>query len=427
MPSHKELAFDGKQQEAVDLCCDIEQRVVGVTGPAGSGKTTILRTVYNRLVDHGYRVALGAPTGKAAKRIFEATGIPALTFHRLLEYSHPGDPDPKTGKRVQFSFPRRTRSNPLDIDVLLADEYAMVNWEVHRSLFDALPNGGSIRVFGDNNQLQPIEEDKRLQDEPSPFTMLLSKFRSVELDTVHRQAEGSGILLNLQQILRGRMPTRNDQWALRFTDRPVDELRELILDGLDEGIDFSTIDNQVITVQHKSWVGTGKLNSMIQALFRDKLDPAQLIPRNSWVEGENGEKGGFIRMYVGDKVIVTRNTYDLMIFNGEIGKIIEFSQDGEIVVDLGDREVVIPPSLLVLSRYGKMIEVDPRKDLDLAYAITTHKMQGSECKRVVYMLNKSTSFMQNRRNLYTACSRGKEHVTIISDQRSLTTSLYKQG
>lgn len=421
------IDLDTTQQEAVNLCCDISQRVVGVTGAAGSGKTTILQTVYWSLKNAGYNVVLCAPTGKAAKRIFEVTGIDAMTMHRLLEYTHPGEPDPKTGKPCDHSYPKRTRTNPLEVDVVLGDEYAMVNQEVHRSLFNAIPNGGCVRIFGDNNQLQPIEEDKELQSQPSPFTMLLNKFKSVELETIYRQGKDSGILMNLQLILRGRMPTRNDQWDMRFTDQPVDVLRETILDGLDNDIDFSSVDNQIITVQHKSWVGTGKLNAMIQALFRNSLDPAMMIPRNSWVAGEGGELGGTIRMYLGDKVIITRNMYDLNVFNGETGRIIEFSRDGEIVIDLGDREIIIPPTLLVQNRWGKTIEVDPRKDIDLAYAITTHKAQGSEYKRVVYLLNKSTQFMQNKRNFYTAASRGREHVTLITDQRSLSVSLYKQG
>jgi exodeoxyribonuclease V alpha subunit len=425
--SMPDLLLDPQQDEAINLCCDVTKRVVGVTGPAGSGKTTILRRAFNALREHGYSVALVAPTGKAAKRIYEATGIEAQTIHRLLEYSHPGDPDPKTGKPVNYSFPKRTRSNPLDYDFIFADEYAMVNHDVHRSLFDALPTSGCVRVFGDNNQLQPIEEDKRRENEPSPFTMLLGKFSSVKLETVHRQGADSGILLNLQAILRGRLPTRNDQWSITFTDRPVDVLRETILDAADTERDFRLIDNQIITTQRNTWVGTEKLNAMIQSLFHDRLDPAVFIPRHQWHMGEGGQKGGMIRVYKGDKVIITSNMYDLHVFNGETGVITEVSNDGEVVIDFGDREVCIPPTLLVVNRYGRTVEIDPRKNIDLAYAVTTHKMQGSECKRVIYVLNKSTAWMQNRRNIYTACSRGREHVHIITDQRSLTSSISKLG
>lgn len=420
------LTLDEKQTEAITLCCDITKRIVAVTGAAGSGKTTILRRVYTALKDHGYNVVLCAPTGKAAKRIFEATGIEALTIHRLLEYTHPGEPDPKTGRPASHSYPTRTAANKLEVDVVLADEFAMVNLDVGRALFAAVPPGGVVRVFGDNNQLQPIEEDKSNEGKPTAFQTLLSRFPSVELDTIYRQGADSGILMNLQLMLKGRMPTRNDQWHMKFTDSPVDALRSLVLDGLDEKIDFASIENQIISTQHKTWVGTGKLNAMIQSLFHDRLDPSCFLPRHDWVEGEGG-KGGVMRAYLGDKVIITRNQYDLNVFNGETGKIIEMNKDGEVIIDLGDREVLIPPTLLVINRYGKTVEVDPRKDIDLAYVITTHKSQGSEYRRVVYMLNKSTAYMQNRRNIYTACSRGKEHVTIITDQRSLGLSLHKRG
>jgi exodeoxyribonuclease V alpha subunit len=298
---------------------------------------------------------------------------------------------------------------------------------LHRSLFDALPNGASIRVFGDNNQLPPIEEDRRLVGSISPFMQILNKFPSVVLETVHRQGKDSGILLNLQNILRGKMPTRNDQWSTHFTETPVDALRDYIFEAQDNGIDFTDPSNQILTPQNTSWVGTVKLNAMIQSLFHNKMEPAEFIPRHNWVKGEGDKKGGFIRMFVGDKVIVTQNMYDLNVFNGESGKIIEITHEGELIIDFGDREQAIPPLLMVQNRYGKIVEIDPRKSVDLGYAITTHKAQGSEYNHVVYILNKSTGFMQNRRNFYTATSRGREHVHVITDQKSIGWSLNKAG
>ena len=161
--------FDKTQAEAIGACCDISRRIVPVTGAAGTGKTTILQNVYKTLKARGHQVVLCAPTGKAAKRIQEATGIRARTIHRLLEYPHPGERDEKTGKTLISTDPKRDRQNPIDFDVVLVDEYAMVSVEVHRNLIDALPHGGIIRMFGDANQLQPIESSKRLQAEPSSF------------------------------------------------------------------------------------------------------------------------------------------------------------------------------------------------------------------------------------------------------------------
>lgn len=426
--SQPDIVLDPKQEEAITLCCDTAKRIVGVTGAAGTGKTRILKEAYHAVEAAGYRVALCAPTGKAAKRIKEVTGIDALTIHRLLEYSHPGDPDPKTGKPVGFSVPKRTRQNPLEYDVIFGDEYAMVAWEQHNALIAALPARGCIRVFGDDNQLAPIEEDawKNNVPSPSPFQTLMTKFPSVRLEKIFRQGKDSGILHNLQLILQGRMPTRNDQWDMTFTDHPVDALRKLVMDGLDAGIDYNTSKNQIITVQNKSWVGTVNLNLVMQQLLQDGNNRSIMVPRDHWVIGANKEKGQPIRMYIGDKVICTSNMYDLDIMNGESGIITDISSDEEIVIDFGDKVRVVPPILQVLNRYGKMVEIDPRKKLDLGYVITTHKSQGSEYSRVVYILNKSTFFMQKRRNIYTACSRARDHLHIITDQRSLSTSLTKK-
>jgi exodeoxyribonuclease V alpha subunit len=418
-----------KQAEAINASVDVSKRVVGVTGAAGTGKTTIIKQVYGKLNDAGYRVALAAPTGKAAKRIFEATGIDALTVHRLLEYSHPGDPDPKTGKPIGISAPKRTRQNPLDYDFVLVDEAAMIPWELHRNIFDALPSGGCIRYFGDDNQLAPVEEDKRLRDEPSPFLTILSnlKFTSIVLDHVYRQGEDSGVLANAQQILKGRYPTRNEQWSQVITTKPVDALRDYILESLDDEIDFSLTENQIIVPQNTTWVGTRKLNTMLQGLFHNERDPCLYIDRHDWVEGEGGKKGGKIKVYRGDKVIITANLYDLGVFNGETGRLIEVNSDtGELVVDFGDREQAIPPMLLVETRSGRQATIDPRKNLDLAYAITTHKSQGSEFKRVVYLLNKSNTFTINRRNFYTAVTRAREHVHLIADQQGLAAAVTKK-
>lgn len=424
------MELDPKQHEAVEACCDTLNRVVSVTGPAGTGKTTIIKMVYDALTAAGYRIGLCAPTGKAAKRIFEATGIDAMTAHRLLEYSHPGDPNPKTGIVEGVSVPRRNRQNPLDLDGVICDEYAMVNSEINRALFDALPNGGFIRIFGDDNQLAPIEEDKRLMQEPSPFLKLLSnpKFRSVHLDTIYRQGADSGILLNANLILKGRYPTRNAQWDQIITEKPVDILRDYILDQLTEHeIDFGDTSNQIIVPQQKGWVGATALNTMIQGLFYNEEQPCLYLDRKPWMEGQDGKKGGKIKVYVGDKVICTSNLYDLGVFNGETGKVIEINDEtGEVVVDFGDREQAFPPVLMVQNSHGTFSEIDPRKDLSLAYAITTHKSQGSEYKRLVYILNKSNTWMISRKNFYTGISRAREHVYLIADQRGLSLGINKK-
>ncbi len=171
----EKLQFDDSQLKAIGACCNIERRVVAITGEAGTGKTTIIQNVYETLSARGHNVVLCAPTGKAAKRITEATGIAARTLHRLLEYPHPGEVDDKTGKTLITTDPKKDRINPIEFDVVICDEYAMVNVELHRNLLDALPNGGIIRMFGDANQLQPIEtaQSKRIQQQDSSFIKML--------------------------------------------------------------------------------------------------------------------------------------------------------------------------------------------------------------------------------------------------------------
>jgi exodeoxyribonuclease V alpha subunit len=423
-----------KQREAIESCCDVSKRIVAVTGPAGTGKTTILKLAFDAAREAGWNPGLCAPTGKAAKRIFEATGIDAMTVHRLLEYNHPGDPDPKTGKPYGVSAPRRNRSNPLDFDMIFVDEYAMVNHEVHASLLAAIPNGGNLRVFGDDNQLAPIEEDEKLKGEPSPFLKLLQKkeFTAIYLDQVFRQGQDSGILLNANSILKGRYPTNNEQWTQKYTDSPVKDLQAYVLDQLFENeISYASTENQIIVPQNTSWVGTTALNTMLQGLFHNESEPSLKLDRKPWHVGEGGKKGkdgGFIKCFVGDKVICQDNLYDLGVFNGECGIVIEANTEtGEVVVDFGDREQCFPPIMLVQNQHGGMSEIDPRKSLALGYAITTHKSQGSEYKRVVYIANKSNTYMLNRRNLYTAITRAREHVLFLADQKGMAAACGKKG
>lgn len=437
---------DEKQLEAIQRCCNIRERIVPVTGPAGTGKTDIIKEVYDTLVQHGYTVALAAPTGKAAKRIQEATGIPAMTLHRLLEYPHPGERDPVTGKALLTTVPKRDKKNPLSYKVIICDEYAMVNHEVHRNLIDALPPGGCLRMFGDSNQLKPIER-WQIKLEP-PFKVALEKFNGVRLDKIYRQGEGSGIVENGRAIILGRPPRRRDDFVIKVTNQPVNDLEFMCCELLaDEGINFGALENQVIVPEKKTWVGTYKLNKMLQAVFNPTPEGGRIsLPRHEW------DKRNSVAVGVGDKVIWTENSYDLRdypdryeseiigedehgvierktfipvppnkyILNGESGLIVDIDKkSGDLRIDVGDRIVDVPHQYLELSqKSNQLITVDPRTRIDLAYAITTHKSQGSEYKRVIYVLNKSSRFMQDRHNLYTAVTRAREKVYFITDQLS---------
>lgn len=418
------FTLDADQAEAVQLCINAANRLVPVTGPAGTGKTSLLRHIYHVLVENGYGVAVCSPTGKAAKRIFEATGIRACTIHKLLEFPHPGERDKKTGKPLDITLPKRCREYPLPEDFVLVDEYAMVNTELHRQIVDALKPGACIRMFGDINQLPPIEKSDALAKLPSPFADILQRFKGKVLTTIHRQGEGSGIVENGAFIIKGFSPRRKDDFFMEFTDRPVDKLREIVIRARDNNIDYSTINNQIITPQNKSWIGTHALNAMLQTIFRPEMDGWFALERHEW------ETKHPVRVRVGDKVVCTQNNYDIGsndpevsgLFNGETGIVLEVTEYGEVIIDVGDRVVTVPPE--IISEWNnKRRVIRPHRDLQLAYAMTTHKCQGSEYQHIIYVMNKCAFYMLNRKNLYTGVTRARKTATVITDQRSLSTSL----
>lgn len=410
----EKIPLDESQIRAIQLCCDMENRLAAVSGHPGTGKTTITQAVFRLLTYAGYRVAIAAPTGKAAKRIKEATGIDAMTIHRLLEYPFPGERD-EEGKALTPGMPRRSKRFPLEQNVVLVDEYAMVNTELHRNIMNAMPPGGVVRCFGDIDQLQPIEPHRRLGDK-SPFVNVIEKFPSVRLTKIHRQEEGSGILTNALMIREGKVPRKNNDFGIVMTPDPVGLLKR-VLDERD--VPFNDIDNQIITPTVKTWVGTAKLNALLQSHYiTDAHAPTTSLPRHPWAPVKA------LRIFEGDKVIWTENDYNLLVFNGETGKVVHIaSDDSIIVIDFGDRIVEIPQEMALLDAEENRVRVySPWKSIDLAYAITTHKAQGSEFDHVVYVLNKSSRFIQCRPNLYTAVTRAKKKVLLVTDPPSLAYS-----
>lgn len=421
--SVKDVVLDPTQLKAVELCAS-KNRIVPITGPAGSGKTTVMREVYHGLVAAGHTVALCAPTGKAAKRIREVTGIHAQTIHRLLEFTFPGERDEVTGKVYGTSIPRRNVNRPLGYHVVIADEYAMVNRELHQCLVWGIPKGGRLLVFGDINQLQPIE-DKEHRGKPSPFQAALAKFEHVVLDTIHRQREGSGILDAAQRVLHKRAPTKSDDFDITITDEPIPYIKDFLQER-DRLKDFGGMDAQIITPSNRSFVGRHALNSLIQLLFeRGCKDPYVDVPRHEW------DKKYPLRIRTGTKVIQNNNDYQLNVFNGEVGIVKEISDLDEVLVDFGDRFVNYPP-IMEYTTYDPVSgnpfvkSYDPRKELQLAYAITTHKSQGSEFDHVLYVMNKAMTNLQIRSNLYTGITRASRKVTLVTDKRSLVTSVLKE-
>lgn len=437
--------LDPKQREAVQLCTDIKNTIVSVTGPAGTGKTTIIKVVYDVFVAAGYSVSIATPTGKAAKRVREATGIANVcTIHKLLAYTMPGEIDEETGKPAVESFPRKHKDNRLEEDVVIIDEMAMVSHELYANLRNAMKTGGVMRCFGDINQLSPIEETYN-KNKPSPFEELInSKYhKSVHLDTLHRHGEGAIIANNSRRILLGRPPSSADGFVLRQCDASkipatiAGVCRTLVKRGTPT---FNGLDSQIIVPQNVGKVGTYALNTLLRDVYQDNQADVVMAVRSEYVSKKM--KVLAIPISVGDKVIVTKNLYDLRprmadrfvnddltgpiptqpheeVFNGETG-IVQSIDDGFITIDVGDRIVTLPPYLEYLDPNGNIREMDPHKYLDHAYVITTHKSQGSEYKNVCYIIASSAQFMQGRRNYYTAITRARQAVMVIGDGKSLS-------
>ena len=175
---------------------------------------------------------------------------------------------------------------------------------------------------------------------------------------------------------------------------------------------------------NRSWIGTQRLNLVMQAMFWDRARPFIELPRYR----QAGKEQPAIRVQVGSKVVYTANTYDFgdqvsFAFNGELGTVINIDHaEGSVEIDFGDRTVIIPPLVITVRENGTTIEGDPRRNIDHAYVLTTHKMQGSELKHVCYVINKSTAWGQSRRNFYTAITRAREHCTVFCDMHSMAKS-----
>jgi exodeoxyribonuclease V alpha subunit len=392
--------MSNEQMNAVDMCCDMTVTIASVTGGAGVGKTLVMGEVYKELRRMKKSVALCAPTGRAAKRIQELTGIPAKTVHRLLEFPMPDDDqDLKTDPNL----PRRCRENPLDQQVVIVDEASMISPGIYRFLMDALRRGSVIRWFGDNNQLPPVEEGK------PPFIMLLKEFPSVELTYNFRS--GDALVANAQRILRGQLPLRNPCFEIIYNDNPLGVMLEFITPH------FTQEDHQIIMPTRKGKIGTTRANPSIQMRFNSKGSMLRL-DRFSKDEAP-------LAIRPGDKFVWIKNDYKLDLFNGEMGHIDWIDPDaGELGVVIGNRAVVIPPRIKTYNAFiGHVINYDPRKQLELGYAITTHKSQGSEFDTVIYCMSKSQIWLLNKRNFYTAVTRAKKNVILITDRRAMSLSM----
>ncbi len=392
------------QQLAIDMGLDLANRIVGVTGEAGTGKTFVLGEIGQGLKDRGYYVALTAPTGRAAARIQESSGIKAATIHRLLRWTAPDEGDD------DVVMPAHSKMNPMDYDVILVDESSMMSEELYRALIDAMKPGACIRFFGDMNQLPPVEGE-------SPFLKLLKRWPSIVLEENFRS--DSGIVKAARQVIKGIVPSPNPQFQL------LNIGHGFTLSTLDKYIDadFTTMAAQVIIPTKVGKYGTVAVNKYMQQKLNNHPHSIEL----KYNEGEGVIR--HTRLRPGDKILWTKNIYGLKLFNGQLGYMVDFNDEsGDLVVNFDGKDIVIPPILQSYDKAGKaLFTFDPRKYIDLAYAVTTHKSQGSEFNKVVVLLQRSR--VLNKANFYTAITRAKVHVTCLAGSGGLSAAMqpYKQN
>ena len=360
-----------------------ERRVVVITGGPGTGKTTLTRFLLDLFERHRLRLLLAAPTGRAARRLAEATGREAFTLHRLLGF------DPSSG---EFG---RDESNPLEADAILVDESSMVDLRLFSSLLKAVPSRSRLLLVGDADQLPSVGPGEVLRD------LLRSRHvPTARLGRIFRAGERSGVVQNAHRILAGEPPETSDLGAGDFVflerDAPAEvaeEVRRVVREGLpaSEGLD-PVRDVQVLVPMYKGDAGADALNTALQ----DDLNA-------QGIEVQLGRR----RFRSGDRVIQLRNDYTRNIFNGEIGRV----------------EAAGPQGLSV--RFDALVEI-PAADWDqvaLAYAITIHKSQGSEYDWVVLPLSTQHAILLDRPLFYTAVTRARKGVVLVGSRRALALAL----
>jgi exodeoxyribonuclease V alpha subunit len=381
-------ALAPSQRNALKLA--LTSRAIIITGGPGVGKTTLVNAILLILRAKKVRCQLCAPTGRAAKRLSETTGIEAKTIHRLLEVQ------PATG-----SF-GRNEGNPLDCDLLVVDETSMVDVSLMANLLRALPPKGSLLLVGDIDQLPSVGPGMVLRH------LIESKVVPVvRLTEVFRQAANSRIIINAHRINEGNMPefsAKGNESDFFFIDRDEPEqiaatLVEMVKTRIPAKFRFDSIrDVQVLCPMNRGLLGIRELNIRLQ----NELNPAR-------TDEETVEKFGW-QFRPRDKVIQTENDYGKDVFNGDIGQIVKIdSIEKEVTIRFDQREVVY--------EYGELDEIS------LAYAITIHKSQGSEFPVVVTPLAMQQYLLLQRNLVYTGITRGKKLVVLIGQRKALAMSV----
>lgn len=363
----------------------LARSVAVITGGPGVGKTTLLNSVLKILRAKNVRCVLCAPTGRAAKRLAESTGLEARTIHRLLE------PLPGGGFR-------RDEHAPLEGDLFVVDEVSMVDVPLMSRFLRALPGNGNVLLVGDPDQLPSVGPGLVLRD-------LVATAPCAKLDVVFRQQGGSAIVEAAHAIHAGQLPEPRTDGDFFFIERE-EGIAETVIDlartRLPAKYGFDPLpDIQVLAPMNRGAVGVRNLNALLQAA----LNPSR---------ADRMEVERFGATYrAGDKVIQTRNNYDKDVFNGDIGRIDHVdAEDRTVVVNFDGRRVVY--------EFGELDE------LQLAFAISVHKSQGSEYPCVIVPLAMEQYVLLQRNLLYTAVTRGRKLVVLVGQKRALSAAIRNQ-
>jgi exodeoxyribonuclease V alpha subunit len=376
------LALAETQVEAVRV--SLASKVLVITGGPGVGKTTLVNSILKILGAKAIAIALCAPTGRAAKRLSESTGLEAKTMHRLLET------DPRTG-----AF-RRTEEAPLDCDLLVVDETSMVDVPLMRALLRVLPDVAALLLVGDVDQLPSVGPGQVLAD-----VIASGAVPVVRLTEVFRQAAESRIIVNAHRINQGLMPDlasveSGDFFFVDATDpdEGVRKLLAIVRERIPKRFGFDPIrDIQVLCPMNRGGLGARSLNIELQTALNS---PGEIrVERFGWT------------FCPGDKVMQVENDYDKEVYNGDLGVVSRIDmEEGELTVDFDGRDLT--------HGFGELDE------LVLAYATTIHKSQGSEYPAVVIPLSTQHYPMLQRNLVYTGVTRGKRLVVLVGQRKALT-------
>lgn len=399
MEDQEDLELDVLQQEAIKVA--VQQGVTVITGGPGTGKTTAINMILRYFEAEELEIQLAAPTGRAAKRMTEATGYEARTIHRMLEFM--GTPGNDEDSAVRFE---RNESNPLDADVIIIDEMSMVDIQLFYALLKAITVGTRLILVGDANQLPSVGPGNVLRD-----IIDAEVFHVVKLTRIFRQAEASDIVVNAHKIHAGAVinadKRSNDFLFVKRKDANsiLNAVITLVKEKLPPYVNAKAYDIQVMTPMRKGVLGVENLNRILQEFMNpaDSSKKEKQFPQGTFREG--------------DKVMQIKNNYQVEwevrsrygiptdkgtgVFNGDLGTVKEINMFSE--------------ELMIEFDEGRLVTYSFRQadELELAYAITVHKSQGSEYPAVVIPLLTGPQMLMNRNLIYTAVTRARSCVCVV--------------